>query len=206
MEFGLRSLHFVKRPFIQFHHCGSARGALHMLQAQEYTTALHNVCQQLESSATGKAAETRLQKALDKLHKIQQSAALDRTGQHVKREHGISSARQTIAEVQPAELLVGDSIMSTHLDSASGPASRHSKDGEDVTMGDAIMADAVMADAVALDSAHPAATSEQEVVVPVKGIADEASVHNPELAAAAADKSKTAADKKAQKEEAKVCD
>ncbi len=35
-------------------------------------TALHNACQQLASTATGKAAEARLQKALDKLQKLQQ--------------------------------------------------------------------------------------------------------------------------------------
>lgn len=186
-----------------------------MLQVQEHTTALHNVCQQLDSSATGKAAETRLQKALDKLHRIQQSAVPDSTGQHVKQEHGINPVRQTIAEAQPAELPVcggnmSNSMMSTQLDSASGPASSHSKDGEDAVMADAVMPDgvmpdAVMADAVALDSAHPAATSEHEVVVPVRGKTDEGSVHSLELAGAAADKSKTAADKKAQKEEAKVC-
>jgi len=42
------------------------------LQAQELITALHNACQQLASTATGKAAEARLQKALDKLQKLQQ--------------------------------------------------------------------------------------------------------------------------------------
>lgn len=185
-----------------------------MLQAQEHTTALHNVCQQLESTATGKAAETRLQKALDKLHKIQQSAAPDSTGQHANRQHVINAVRQTNAEAQPTELPVcggkmGNSIMSTQLDSASGPASSYSIDGEDTVMADAVMADgvmpdAVMADAVALDGAHSAASG-QEVVVPVKGKADGPSVQNCGLAAAAADKAKTAADKKAQKEEAKVC-
>ncbi|KAL0034990.1 hypothetical protein WJX79_004632 [Trebouxia sp. C0005] len=44
-----------------------------LLKAQELTTALHNACQQLASTATGKAAETRLQKALDKLQKLQQN-------------------------------------------------------------------------------------------------------------------------------------
>lgn len=184
----------------------SKRLFLHVLQTQDHITALHNVCQQLDSSATGKAAETRLQKALDKLHKVQQSAVPNSTGQHV-----ISSVRQTDAEAQPAELPVfggkmGNSMRSAQLDVASGPASSHSKDGEDTIMADALMPDAVMADAVASDSAHPAAMSEQELVVPVKGKADEASVHNLELAAAAADKAKTAADRKAQKEDAKVCD
>ena len=42
------------------------------LQAQELITALHNACQQLASTATGKAAEAHLQKALDKLQKLQQ--------------------------------------------------------------------------------------------------------------------------------------
>lgn len=42
------------------------------LQAQELITALHNACQQLASTATGKTAEARLQKALDKLQKLQQ--------------------------------------------------------------------------------------------------------------------------------------
>lgn len=44
------------------------------MQNQELITALHNACQQLESSTSSKAAETKLQKALDKLHKIQQAA------------------------------------------------------------------------------------------------------------------------------------
>ncbi|DBA98101.1 TPA: hypothetical protein ACH3X1_014721 [Trebouxia sp. C0004] len=44
-----------------------------LLKAQELITALHNACQQLASTATGKAAETRLQKALDKLQKLQQN-------------------------------------------------------------------------------------------------------------------------------------
>ena len=43
-------------------------------QNQELITALHNACQQLKSATSGKAAETKLQKALDKLHKIQQAA------------------------------------------------------------------------------------------------------------------------------------
>ena len=38
-------------------------------------TALHNACQQLEGTATGRAAEARLQKALAKLHKVQQTPA-----------------------------------------------------------------------------------------------------------------------------------
>jgi len=46
------------------------------LQAQELISALHNICQQLASTATGKAAETRLQKALDKLQKLQQNPVM----------------------------------------------------------------------------------------------------------------------------------
>lgn len=172
-----------------------------MLQAQEHITALHHVCQQLDSSATGKAAETRLQKALDKLHKIQQaalSAAPDSTGQRVKTEHAINPVQQTAAVPQSAELVVrdgkvGNSVVTTQPDSFSEPASSHPSNGQD----------AVMADAAALNDACPAA-DEQDVVLPVQGKADGASVQLLEHAAAAADQSKTAADKKAQKEEAKV--
>lgn len=163
-----------------------------MLQMQEHITALHNVCQQLDSSAIGKAAETRLQKALDKLHKIQQtavSAAPDSTWQHAKTEQVINPVQDTAARPQPSE--VGNSVVSTQPDSVSEPASSHFSNGQD----------AVMADAAALDGARPAADA-QDVVLLVK--AEGASVQNMEHAAAAADKSKTAADKKAQKEEAKV--
>ena len=38
-------------------------------------TVLHKACEQLASTATGKAAETRLQKSLDKLQKLQQASA-----------------------------------------------------------------------------------------------------------------------------------
>lgn len=172
-----------------------------MLQTQEHITALHNVCQQLDSSATGKAAETRLQKAFDKLHKVQQatlSAAPGSTGQHANTEQAINAVQQTAAGPQSAKLLgcesqVGNSVDCTQPDSAPEPASSHPSNGKD----------AVMADAVAMDDARPAA-DEQDAELPVQGKADGASVQNLEHAAAAADKSKTATDKKAQKEEAKV--
>ena len=165
-----------------------------MLQMQEHITALHNVCQHLDSSAVGKAAETRLQKALDRLHKIQQttlSAAPDSSGQRAKTEQVINPVQETAAGPQPPE--VGNSVVSTQPDSVPEPASSHPSHGED----------AVMADAVALDAAGPAVDA-QDVVLPVQGKADGASVQQQEHAAAAADNSKTAADKKAQKEEAKV--
>lgn len=169
-----------------------------MLQTQEHITALHNVCQQLDSSATGKAAETRLHKAFDKLHKIQQatlSAAPGSTGQHAKSEQAINFVQHTAAGPQSAELLgcesrMRKSMVCTQPDSVSESAICHPS------------TDAVTEDAVALDDARPAA-DEQDAVLPVQGKADGASVQN-EHAAAAAEKSKAATDKRAQKEEAKV--
>ena len=172
-----------------------------MLQAQEHITALHNVCQQLESSATGKAAEARLQKALDKLHKIQQatlSAASGSTGHGTKTEQAINLEQQTAAGPQSGELVVregkmGNSAVSPQPDSVSEPVSSHHSNGED----------AVMADAVALHDACPAA-DEHSDVIPGQDKVDGASVQNLEHAKAAADKCNTAAEKKAEKEKAKV--
>lgn len=45
------------------------------MQAQEYLTALHNACQCLQSTASGKTAENRLQKALAKVHKLSQPSS-----------------------------------------------------------------------------------------------------------------------------------
>lgn len=47
----------------------------HALQAQEHLTALHSACQLLQSTASSKAADNKLQKALNKLHKLEQGAA-----------------------------------------------------------------------------------------------------------------------------------
>lgn len=170
------------------------RATCTLLQAQEYMTALHNVCQQLQSSATGKAAESRLQKVLDKLHKMQPETcplAADSTGlpaasqQVVKPAHQAAAASQTVA--LPV-LEVGDSTTSAWLGEPSQQAGGHTED-------------AIMADAVALKESH-SAEDKWKVVLPAKDKVAEASALGD--TAVAADKSKVAADKKAQKEEAKV--
>ena len=46
-----------------------------VLQAQEHLTALHSACQLLQSTANSKAADNKLQKALNKLYKLEQGAA-----------------------------------------------------------------------------------------------------------------------------------
>ena len=195
-------INITDQHHVKHHHvllvcyCDSAKGAMHMPQAQEHITALYNVCQQLESSATGKAAETRLQKALDKLHKIQQATLSDTTGLHAKTKHVVNPAQQTAAGSQPAELSapegeVSDSMKPALSVRAAEPAGRQPSSGED----------AVMADACALNDADPA-EDKQEVVSPVK--AGDVSTPDLKSMAAAVSKSKMTADKKAQKEEAKV--
>lgn len=45
-----------------------------VIQVQEYITALHSACQCLESTATSKTAENKLQKALARVHKCEQAS------------------------------------------------------------------------------------------------------------------------------------
>lgn len=169
-----------------------------VLQAQELITALHNVCQQLESSATGKAAGTRLQKALDKLQKLQQAsppaAAGDSNDLQVKGTQAmVASATQVAAEAVVASSAGKEKQPLIPVSSCPGQQHAVSQPNseQDVAMTDADVQSAEHSDAGPVPSALPAQA-------PVA----EASASQLKAEAAAANKE--AANKTAQKDEAKV--
>ena len=169
-----------------------------MLQAQEHITALHHVCQQLESSATGKAAETRLQKALGKLEKIQQASlvsAAEGTRLQAHTPAGAAADTPTAAETMPVEQSAGRGNAGQAPPEALGSADQQivSQPGRHE--------DTVMTDAHD-DLAHLA--SNQAEALPATSKVEEAAAHQLDPGAVIANKDKVLADRKAQKDEAKV--
>lgn len=63
-----------------------------VIQAQEYMTALHSACQCLESTATSKTAENKLQKALARVHKCAHAS-----------QSAISDTSKTVPKAAPAK-------------------------------------------------------------------------------------------------------
>ena len=176
------------------------------MQAQEQITALHHACQQLESSATGKAAEARLQKALNKLHKLDLTppsavAAAAAVAAATAVGHTLQSS-QAEAETAPEREDSGGAqgslpaIHSSALESSKHAAADRIGDGASIqpsgNIGPAI------AKAGALDGAQPTAT-QQVAVLPAEGPADQSSAHETNMTA-----EQDKHDRKAQKEEAKV--
>ena len=167
-----------------------------MWQAQEHITALHQVCQQLESSATGKAAETRLQKALDKLDKIQQASlpvsAADNTRLQAQTTVGAAEthiAAETAPSDQSADRgSVGQRLLSGASDRADEQVVSQPGE-EDMT-----------------DAHHGPAhvPTDQAVALPAKSKVEEASAHQLDPGACVASKDQVSADRRAQKDEAKV--
>ncbi len=170
-----------------------------MLQAQEHITALHNACQQLDSTATGKAAETRLQKALDKLHKIQQATAPGETAATLAggsqpmavESRPSAQAATTNAETGSGTRQQGEPAM---LTGSSQPQPDQIASNTDVEM-------------TLADQCDSAADQRGSAPMQQETIMQEAAVEGhlqPPGSSSQVDKEKVLAEKKAQKEEAKV--
>lgn len=193
------------------------------LQAQEVMTALHNACQQLEGTATGRAAEARLQKALAKLHKVQQTPteAAAVTGAGSQPVAGPAKSAEAAA--------VTGQKATASLPQAAGPAQKAAAPGQKAAGPVALAASEAIAEGT-LSQGLPAAAvpgssqptgerssscADVEMTAVEEGESGAAQASAAPLhlrataqqepgAASQADKETALAEKKAQKEEAKV--
>lgn len=161
------------------------------VQSQEYLNALHKACQQLESTATGKTAETRLQKSLDKLHKLQQASAPSEAPGPGSANAAAADAAQQPAPKTAAAAGEGSAAQAVPQAEAykqeAGPCQ--------VQEGDVVMA--------AADELEEGIGVMKENVDSAQQPAGQSQSQKP-LAADQADKAHVLAEKKAQREEAKA--
>ena len=129
-----------------------------LLQAQELMTALHSVCQCLQSSASGKTAENKLQKALNRVHKLEQAS--------IKTGHAAATLSKAAAacETQPATNVATDPSSQQALEPSSATDAAltpgESLQKADVEMDDVGTSQAAKITQPAADSeAHPAASA-----------------------------------------------
>lgn len=192
------------------------------LQAQELITALHNACQQLASTATGKAAETRLQKALDKLQKLQQKPVKTTAASAAASQLPTRPAQPVEAPTGTGQQAAGAEQKAATADQqAAGP---HQKEDIALVTAGEVMAEgasgqglsaAALAEPSQANGEHPSSVADVEMTPVEDQEAGSAKENTAPLQGQGAegqqpsgdeqtDKGMLLAEKKAQKEEAKV--